>query len=229
MTTSIIQSTTSPAEWLTAVGTLLAVVVALGLGTQNQLRAIFFGPRLDVAIRRGPPDCHVILMDTPTSQRLAFFCRMEVTSNRRATGVEVRMTRLWRRMPPANEYVEDKDYLPLSLTWTNRPRQTVLPVVDHGILRQCDLCSFNQPYEGEEAYVQFATEVLPKPVAHDRWPTIKPPGHYRAEIAVTADNAKTIYRWLEIAFTGTWHGDVALIAELDLRVEVTPAPKHRRG
>ena len=34
------------------------------------------------------------------------------------------------------------------------------------------------------------------------------PGRYRAKIAVAADNAKTIYRTLDVAFTGKWSDNV---------------------
>jgi hypothetical protein len=228
-----ISSGPSTTDWLTAIGTVGATVVALLLAGREQLRGFFFRPRLEVSVRLGPPDCHVIqevqevewpghgsTFDTEP----VFYCRLAVNNvgNRRASQVAVRMTRLWRQAEPGG-YVEDADFLPMNMTWAHIREGLVVPVLDPGLPRHCNLCHFYQPAEGATGppLIQFDTEVVPFEVGENRWPTKKPPGDYRAEIAVTADNAEPIRRVLEIRFTGEWFIDAETIAERSLRVTVT--------
>jgi hypothetical protein len=53
--------------------------------------------------------------------------------------------------------------------------------------------------------LQFNTEVTPNEVAPGVWPTIKPAGTYRLDIAATADNAKPTYGKLKVVFDGKWY------------------------
>ena len=46
------------------------------------------------------------------------------------------------------------------------------------------------------------------------------PGRYLADVAVAAENAQTIYRTLELAFTGDWSDTVDDMAATNLRVTV---------
>jgi hypothetical protein len=219
-------------DWLTAIGTVGATVVALILAGREWLLGLFFRPRLEVSVRLGPPDCHIIQEEqemeifgrTSFTTEAVFYCRMAVNNpgNRRASQVAVRMTKLWLQVEPGR-YVEDSDFLPMNLTWAHIREGLVVPVIEPHLPRHCNLCHFYQLPIGATTLplLQFDTEVVPFEVGENRWPTQKPPGSYRAEIAVTADNAESIHRILEIAFTGEWFINAETIAERSLRVTVT--------
>lgn len=232
---------TSQLSWTdvaTAIGTVGATTLALGFALRDQIRALFIRPRLTVALRRTPPDCQIITEEHPLQwvgsagtwggmpQVLAvptFYCRLSIGNDgdRRALNVEVRMTRLWRYEAEQSDYVEDRDFLPMNLTWAHAVIGLAVPVIDPHLPRHCNFCHFSQAPDTENALMSFNTEVEPLEVGERRWPTKKSPGKYRAEIAVTAENAKPTYRTLEIEFTGTWSDDPVVIAESGLKVEVT--------
>ncbi len=211
-------------DWLTAIGTVGATGLAVVLAGRDIVSRWIFHPRLDVALRQGPPDCVItqITESTPAGAMLrqAFYCRLRIQNNgnRRAQGVEVRMICLWRY--DSGSYTEDGDFVPMNLLWSHRGTIGT-PVLEPKLPQHCDFCYFQRPIPiGDgKAWMDFATEVQPNQVGPDRWPTKKPPGKYRAEIVITADNAKPKSKILAIDFVGEWSDDPVEMAMNLLRVD----------
>ena len=78
----------------------------------------------------------------------------------------------------------------------------VVAKIDPKLPKHCDLAHVDNP---SSTHLQLNTEVTPNVVAPGVWPTIKPAGTYRLEVAVTADNAPPVYRTLRIVFDGKWY------------------------
>jgi hypothetical protein len=90
----------------------------------------------------------------------------------------------------------------MNLTWSHAAGSVIVTKIDPKLPRHCDLCHVDYPTRN---HIQFNTEVTPNPVAPNVWPTIKPAGTYRLQIAATADNAKPVHRTLKIEFKATWY------------------------
>ena len=138
------------------------------------------------------------------------------------------MIRLWWRDSDGS-YREDKDFIPLNLVWSYRHIITT-PVLEPDLPQHLDFCLCMKPWRGGSSWLDFTTEVQPRQVATNRWPTRKPIGKYRAEIVVTAANAKAKPKTLEINFTGKWADDPVEMATRGLRVDVrheSPQPTRR--
>ena len=221
------------ADGLTAVGTFLAVVVALGLAGWEWIRRRIWRPELDVVVEPRSPDGQIIRVGGVGGSYWAFYCRLQIhnTGSRRAHGVQVRMIRLVDGSGPSKG---DADFVPMNLVWSNVPRNPLgsnirrieLPALVPELPQHCDFCFFTHT---EPPLVQFCTEETPNAVGGGRWPTKKPPGQYRADIAVAAENAKTIYRTLGVVFTGKWSDNVDEMAATNLRVTVRREPDRPRS
>jgi|HubBroStandDraft_6_1064221.scaffolds.fasta_scaffold00015_115 hypothetical protein len=234
-----------PPNWtdvFTAFGTVGATAVAVFLLFREVIVHWIWHPQLEVRLLRRPPDCHIIQEvvqvaypgEPPTSfTRDTFYCRLQVDNvgKRRALEVEVRISRVWR-LNEDGQYEEDRDFLPMNLRWANLVAGLAVPVIDPHLPRHCNLCMFPKssvPGEPAGPMIQFLTEVRPFKVGPDRWPTFKPPGSYRVEIAVTADNAKPIRKCVDIRFTGEWFDDSVGLAEKALRIAVTSTKGVEQG
>jgi hypothetical protein len=226
------------ADWLTAVGTVSATLLAVVLAGRDQLSRWLFHPRLSVSVRPGPPDSHIVQASEETQMfgrtmqigTPLYICRLSIdnTGNRRAINVEVRMNRLWRIV--GGTKVEDPDFIPLNLVWSNIGSST-LTNLDPGLPRHLDFCHFYQPFgagEGSASPLTFNTEVEPLEVgqpdpdntASHRWPTHKEPGEYHAELAITATDVTSLRKVITVAYTGEWFDDAAEIARKALVVTV---------
>jgi hypothetical protein len=114
---------------------------------------------------------------------------------------------------------DDPGFFPMNLVWSHRGTIT-LPVLLAEVPQHCDFCAFLDLKRVSPPLVHFCTEVEPNQVADGSWPTKKPPGRYRAEIVVTADDAKPLTKELEIVFTGVWSDDAVQVATHELQVAV---------
>jgi hypothetical protein len=231
----ILATTVAPTntDQLTAWSTFAAAVVALllGLGFFEWLRHWFWRPKFTVSLRLEPPDCHIIekiaqvslgsniplpINIPPSFPYRSFYCRLSITNvgGRRANDVEVRMTGLFTQ-DAAGAPTRDSDFLPMNLTWSHR-NTLLLPALYRDLPSHCDLCHFD--HLSGSALMEFDTEVTPNQVGPERWPTKKPPGKYRTQIAVVADNASPSYHNVDIEFTGQWYDDPIEMAQRGLRV-----------
>lgn len=215
-------------DWVAvgAVATVLAVVTALVIAIWgDRLKALTSRPNLTLSIAMRPPDCHHIqttaqiqisppmgslggavaaTRTVPIGAYDTYYFRVSVGNdgNAAARNVGVRAIKLFRRNPNTNTYAEDPSFMSMDLTWSHANGSVVVAKIDPNLPKHCDLAHVDQPKSG---FLQFNTEVTPNEVAPGVWPTVKPAGEYRLDVAVTADNAKPLYRTLKIAFDGNWY------------------------
>jgi hypothetical protein len=222
----------------TAIGTIGAVVVALGVALLGPRRLA--APTLSVSIRMRPPDSHRVvstmtylpkssLMQAPT-----YYCRLRISNdgNDEARDVEVQLLRL-RRLGQDGSWTEDPVFLPLSLQWSHsREVMIVRPKLLPGLFRYCDLCHVEDPAgpfaaKSGDPWLVLNTEVEPNEFEPGSWPTKKPPGHYELDFAVAAANAKTVYRTARINFDG-WFTEAEEMFDKGLHITLRDE-RQRRG
>ena len=215
-------------DWVAAgaIATLIAVVAALVIAIWGDwLKSLSARPKLTLSISMRPPDCHRIQTTIevemgPPMRTLgaavaaarkvsigtmtSFYFRLSVGNDGKAAArnVGVRAIKLWHLDVATNKYNKDPIFMSMDLTWSHANGGVVATKVDPRLPKHCDLAHVDQPRSG---LLQFNTEVTPNEVSRGVWPTIKPPGVYRLEIAATADNSKPVYRTLRIAFDGKWY------------------------
>jgi len=216
-----VRATTDPTprlpDWLTAIGTVATALLAVLLATRDQIARWFFRPQLRLNIKQGPPDCTTIAATDPVRfsggptiglKRNQFYCRFSVNNEGRlrAIDVAVRLMRLW--CFAHGSWVTDASFFPLQLTWSN-VGGTVVPDIDPQLPRHCDFCHTTRTKPDR---FRFNTDVVPNEVAPDVLRTIKPPGTYRCELAVTAANARADYAIVELKSDGSWSDDAVEMA-----------------
>lgn len=208
----------------TAVGTVGAAALAVVLAGREVIDRWLHHPELDVAFDQAPPDLQLIALRRPNGDFLymGWYCRLQILNrgDRRAHQVQVRMTRLLV-MDDSQGAKNDSDFVPMNLRWTNIDKVT-LGALTPDLPQHCDLCFLADPNVAGPALLTFCTEVQPNEVAPGRWPNRKPFGRYRVEIAVTASDAKTVYKSLAVEFSGGWSEDAEEMASKHISVRVTP-------
>src|SRR5260221_3800900 len=199
-------------DWVAvgAIATVLAVVAALVIAIWGDwLKSLTSRPELTLSISMKPPDCHRIqtMAQLPTGLVTTFdtyYFRLAVGNDGRAVArnVGVRAIKLSKVDAVSGIYKEDPHFMPMDLTWSHVGGSVEVTKIDPDLPKHCDLAHVDSP---KSTFFQFNTEVTPNEVAPGVWPTVKPAGHYRLDVAVTSDNSKPLYRTLKIAFDGTWY------------------------
>jgi hypothetical protein len=220
------------ASWAEAIGTFLAVVVALALALyQNWIRKRLFRPELDVAISMKPPDC--LMVPTKPSQDSVivangYYLRMRVINEgkRRAQDVEVFASSLRKRQVDGT-FKEVDSFSPMNLVWTHYG-ESVLPGISPKAYRHCGIGNILDP----AARHQFEVQDLPD---HPRDETLLrlnvafasytkfyllEPGQYKLGIEITAANSEPVNRILEITLRGRWFDEADKMAEDGVGVRV---------
>jgi hypothetical protein len=193
-----------------AIATLLAVLAALGIAIWGDwLKSVTSRPKLTLAISMKAPDCHRILTTAQLPTRLVatfetYYLRLAIGNDGRAAArnVGVRAIKLFKLDAPSGAYKEDPHFMPMDLTWSHANGSVVVAKIDPKLPKHCDLAHVDQP---NSTHIQINTEVTPNEVAPGVWPTVKPAGDYKLEVAVTADNSRPLYRTLKVAFDGKWY------------------------
>src|SRR5712692_11987050 len=111
------------AEWLTAIGTLAAVLVALLLAVFHEhLRTLCWHPTLELFVENRPPDSHLTtLANSQTGiQAKCYYFRIRVqnSGNAIAKTVEVFVEEVSHRRADGT-FEKCEDFLPLNLLWSN--------------------------------------------------------------------------------------------------------------
>lgn len=213
-------------QWIEAIGTILAVVVALGTVLYFQLwlprRNV---PDLDIEpIKMAPPDCFKIAIRTrsiETKQEKivdSYYLRFRVKNNGRekAENVEVFASKL-TKLHQNGTYVEVPSFLPMHLTWSFYPAIFV-PKIAPNMFRHCDIARIINPKdrldcEGEaghrpdvkpgETVLSFATIDKPHSLSY-----LQEHGTYRLTIVIAASNyPRPVEKCLEINLSKNWFDD----------------------
>lgn len=199
-------------EWWSAIGTVLAVVVALFVALFNETWWAFFRrPKLQPSIKLGRPDCmKTTQTDTTTGQVVAdcYYFRILVKNNgkRRAEKAELHAEILEKEIDDTFQTVDD--FPPMRLKWSHvaKPEQDISP----GVAKHCDLGYIALPKRlnvhqtaqlslGDENQFCFVLEVQPN---QGGWQIGA--GTYRLHIAFAAANAAVKRAVFEIRYDGYW-------------------------
>jgi hypothetical protein len=228
---------------LTAIGTTLAVVIALLAGFSNRLRSWLVHPRLHASIESRLPDCHVVdatevvrdRAGQPIARKISdqYYCRLRINNGgflcTSATDVELRLYRLWDiTKTPA---VEVTTFLPLNLNWSHvlttplvPERKQITPLIQPRVFRHCDLCFVDSRFPNE---LRFCAEPEPNPIGGQR-ATVKPVGTYELDLTLVGANFPPEIVTVRIDFTGKWPAagkDFPALLKVSVLRQGKPPPK----
>lgn len=233
------QTSAELAQWVEAIGTMLAVIVALAIALfQDKMRAWIMRPKLDVSIDVSPPDCHktkmgVSYVTPPRTEEYidAYRFRLKVTNsgNETAESVEVFAAQLSKQQADRT-FKKVDSFLPMNLVWSHfQPRQ-IFFAISPSTNKHCDLAHIIEPKERDTIRAERKT-----------WPNISPDktilsldtivqphtkhyllpfGTYRLTIIVAASNAKAVRKTVEIRLTGDWYHDEQEMLEQGIGIQV---------
>ena len=213
-------------DWLTSIGTVGAVIVAVVLALWGgQIRQFGSRARFKVLFERKPPDCQLVTNLEPINHFTsiatpAALVRFRVDKNgiTAASNVEVRMLQLWRA--GADGILKlDPDFLPVNLVWTNS-QSTTTRVIHPGLPRHCDFLSVLQSGDPTDLTFFFNTDVERQDVREGINPYINGKGRYRVEIGISADDMPPLRKTFEISFSGSWSDDPDQMFNNDLVVKL---------
>ena len=209
-------------EWLTAIGTVAAVVVALFLAVFHEhLRRWWWHPTLEIRLRNSPPDSHRTIW-THQARNLALPCyyfriRVHNSGNASAENVEVFIERIERRRADG-EYENWQQFLPLNLLWSHYGF-VYFPKIAPDTEKYCDLGHIFRPdqrqqleREGEDNRLLGLSETetvmcLDLAVRPNTGSHLLPRAEYRIGVVAVAANAAVERRTLELNLTGQWFDD----------------------
>ncbi|MBI5622187.1 MAG: hypothetical protein HY924_00265 [Elusimicrobia bacterium] len=197
------------ATWIGSIATLAAVIIALFL---QEIRSFWDKPKLDATIRLQPPDCHKTTLrrlDGSDETFPAYYMRIWVSNSgsQMAEKAQVFFAGLTRQQDDGS-YRAVETFLPMNLLWAHARCVYMDIAPDMG--KHCDLGHIDIP----SAHAGPADRLYGKPQAHlfldlevlaNQGGFIIPPGKYRLEIKVAANNATPVTRTFEMDLTGSWH------------------------
>lgn len=207
-------------EWLAAIGTIAAVVVALGVAIFHEhLRSLFWHPTLDIRLDNRPPDCHLTTMTNLQSgiEAACYYFRVRVLNagNTMAETVEVFVEEIHRRRADGT-FEKWQNFLPLNLGWSYYG-QPYFPKIPPKVYKHCDLGhiidpSLRQQFPGEDrpdegvsrSQAIMCLDLIVRP---NTGTYLIPPGFYRLILVAAAANAKLVRRTIELNLTGQWFVD----------------------
>ena len=209
-------------EAVTAVGTIGATIVALGIAIFHEhLRSLFWHPSLSISCVNEPPDSHrTTLVNRVVGQEVpCFYFRLRIknSGNAPARTVEVFIRRVEQQRADGSFELR-REFLPLNLLWSHIGSayyETIPPDVE----KHCDLGHVIQPnrrgdFPGERHPLLpaepdktlFCLDLVVRP---NTGSFLLPPGVYRLEVAAAASNANLVSRVVELNHTGKWFDDEA--------------------
>jgi len=206
----------SLAQWLAAVGTIGAVIIAL---FKDSLLLMWRKPRLSATININPP-CTVktpIIVQSDGVVGWAGDCyyiriRIENVGRTRAEKAQVFALRL-QKQGADGRFVEVLDFLPLYLKWANSPQGAPVVTIDGISPKMVAFCDFvavcdpsNPTIVRRPAGVAAGTTIgeLQLEVAPFTNSDLLAPGKYRLTIRIGAANATPVERTAEFTHTGVW-------------------------
>lgn len=211
------------AQWVEAIGTLLAVIVALVIALfQDSMRSWVNRPDLKVTIEAASPDCIKIPLVARQGGRVVaeantYYLRLKVTNQGKSTAnrVEVFAEKLWREAVDGT-FQEVTSFIPMNLAWSDFNTVFSQPILPK-MYRYCDLAHIVDPthrasfvHEQKEwpnvsenkTILSLDTIVKPNNLNH-----LLPFGRYRLQIALAGANASPIRNTVEISVKGDWYED----------------------
>ncbi len=224
-------------EWLAAIGTIAAVVIALFLAVfHERLRRWGWHPLLDIRFTSSPPDCHSTIV-TDKARNLALPCyyfRIRVcnSGNTSAENVEVFIERIERRRADGT-YENWEQFLPLNLLWSHY-KAVYFPKIAPDTEKYCDLGHIFRPedrqqleLEGEDnrllglsqAETVMCLELVVRPNTGSH---LLRRGEYKIWVVAVAANAAVERRTLELNLTGLWFDDESRMLREGIGLNLAP-------
>ncbi len=220
---------TSWTEILTALGTVGAVLTALGVSIyQEWIKPIRKRAVMDLSITPEWPDCLKIL-----DKRLGyvFWVRIRVSHQKgnTAENVEIIVTD-FKKMGSDNNWQRVQNFLPLNLRWSfyrslaykgdplEAPPNIRIPAK---IYRHCDLGFLRREVSyqpNSSAQFQLVTAVQPTDLGDGRQVGLLDPGKYKFEIKITGDNVFPVTKSWLLEFDGKWEDDEAEMLKRHIKI-----------
>jgi hypothetical protein len=220
----------SKPEWLSAIGTVSAVVIALFLETA---RTFWNRPRLELTIRMGRPDCMKTLISDHENRPIAdcYWFRVMVHNRGRgrANRVEIHAERL--DVVTEGSFGPVEEFPPMRLLWSHvrQPEQDISP----GVRKHCDLGYIKLPRSlsvpqtadlmlGNGNRFTFELEVIPNHGGCEIGA-----GHYRLHLAMAAANGRVQRIVLGINYSGQWTPKEADMFADQIRINVDTSSRRQ--
>lgn len=208
------------ANWLAAVSTLLAVVVAL---FREDIVGWWRRPHLVLELRGEPPDSQRIpaIRTSKTPQGttveilMAYYLRIWIMNdgNVSAENVQVFVSAL-RRKQANGEYKKITNFLPMNLRWSHTSNENgsgkiFAERISPKMGRYCDLAHIMQSERNIPIVAELDVEVVPNTESHK----LKA-GVYEIDLSIAASNAKPTKKTIEMNFMGKWfHDEMEMLRE----------------
>lgn len=196
-------------DWLTAIGTIGATVVALYLGLADKIRGLFIHPKLVLDARMAAP--LVENTNWGSDRAEVWYFRFAVTNEGREVAREAFLFLEKVERIEEDKRVRVKRFNPMFFKWSH-VGWTTQPALWPKIPRYCDIFHLTIP-----SYVAMQGESLPG-VSHIRTVLaldleVKPnqkghllePGIYFFTIKLGAANTKLRTKVFRVEFDGVWH------------------------
>ncbi len=196
------------ASWVSAIGTLLAVIVALFVTFRDKRLS---RAKLSLSVHNTPPDwCHVLRKFSADHEVWVFVPRFRVANAgpAAAKSVEAVLHNLEKRNE--NEWELQQNFLGGKLPWTDEGERR-LPLLIPGIAKLVDLgeIKLQESLDNDYTIMKFS---LPSDtdtsvdenllMSGDK----SGPFQYRFQITIAAENARPVSYTLKLKITGEWRG-----------------------
>lgn len=194
----------SLAEWLGAVGTVGAVIVALFTPLFARRREWRRRPILDVTLRLNPPDCHKTIMEARNSSGQVihhdcYYYRLWVENEGSTTAENVQVFVSSIKQLKDGEYKGLNSFLPMSLKWSYRGGKVFSEGISSKMGQHCDLFHMIRTF-GKPIFANLDVEIPPLNRSHQL-----APGNYQIYFKIAGSNCDPIEKVLTFCFNGKWY------------------------
>lgn len=207
-----------------------AIFVALLLGVtgvfQDWIRGLFRNPKLELSIKKAPPDCHKAVfrvLQTGQFRSYCYYFRFKVKNkgNYQMEDVEIMVDDV-REKVPHGEYQNRTDFLPMSLNWSYY-RSPTMPKIQPKFFKHCDLgylikaddANLEQFGKTKKTNVVFMIDLVKSTFIGSH---ILEPGEYKIKINVGANNLKPIQKQFYLKFKDEWLDDEQEMFEKNVEI-----------
>ncbi len=205
-------------DWLTAIGTIGATVVALLLAIVGDRIRWSRLPRLSLVIGDGPPDRQNVDVGEwnertgePIHPIDAYRVRASINnSGSAATNVEVRLMRV-EHETEGGQFIGDSWFVPSNLRWADSKTATTR-VIHRNVPKQCDLLQITE-WEDQGDPMRFELLTVDDSLWYRQ-------GRHRLFLAIACDEVDPVYRTIEILYDGEWAAAAAKFFRDHMQVRV---------